>query len=334
MKRQHVVLAIAAFNFGMLGLAALAIGANAQAPELKQQPYQAARVNWSSTSAQAPLPAWGDAVLSPTKRPVTETTTTTTTTVEQEPTDDELRVELKGKFAREVRLLRILFAEGDPNSCFAKVRLGSREIVLAPNSGFYDSVPESIAKTLPAWLRDVQVGEISPLGLKLNAASRKPEKRFELTLTLKEPGTITVGPHRVEETEARKAPPSVRELRDVAKVEITKTTRNPDGSLTLGSEDFTEEAIEAACNALRVVVDENGEPIGLQISEETPEDNVLIRRGSKRGDIIKSVNGKPVKKLADAKRIVREEHDAGKREFEIGYERDGAPHSQIIRAPK
>ena len=41
-----------------------------------------------------------------------------------------------------------------------------------------------------------------------------------------------------------------------------------------------------ACNALRVVVDENGEPIGLQISEETPEDNVLIRRGSKRGDII------------------------------------------------
>ena len=36
MKRQHVVLAITAFNFGILGLAALAIGANAQAPALKQ----------------------------------------------------------------------------------------------------------------------------------------------------------------------------------------------------------------------------------------------------------------------------------------------------------
>ena len=341
MKRQHVVLAITAFNFGILGLAALAIGANAQAPALKQPTYRAARVNWSSSSTDAPLPPWGEAVLSPTKRPVAETTTTTTTTVEREPTDDELRAELELKLNREVRLLRILYAEGDPESCFAKIRLGSREIALAPNSAFYDSVAPSLVKTVPAWLADVQVKGISADGVTINAPSRKPEKRFEFKLTIKETGLITVGPHNDVEPRRGYAPmPGAEKRQDEPRkedqsVQNTRTSKDADGGYKLGTEDLADKAaLEAAAGCLRVLVDEMGEPIGLQIPDDVKEDNLLVRCGGKRGDIIKSVNGKPVKTLADAKHSVREEYDAGKREFEIGFERDGEPGRQIIRVPK
>lgn len=159
----------------MLGLAALAIGANAQAPELKQQPYQAARVNWSSTSAQAPLPAWGDAVLYAHEEAGHRN---------NNDHHDDRGTRTHGRrvacrTGRKVRARGQAVADSlcrrQPGIVLCKVRLGSREIVLAPNSGFYDSVPESIAKTLPAWLRDVQVGEISPLGLKLNAGFASPK---------------------------------------------------------------------------------------------------------------------------------------------------------------
>ncbi len=213
MKRHQVVLSIAMLNVGILAIAAFTIRAAAHTPQLPQPDYQAARVNWSRGPEPSEISLWGQATLSPTKRPQIEKPIEPETPP-RELTDAELRAELEAKIAREIRLLRIVYADGDPKASFAKVRLGSREIVLAPNSGFYETVPDSIAKTLPAWLKDVQVGEISPQGVRLNAASARPDKRFDLTLTLKEPGTITVGPLRLEEAEARKSPPSVRELRD------------------------------------------------------------------------------------------------------------------------
>ncbi len=339
MKRQQIVLAFAALNVGIFAIAALAINASAQAPALPQPDYKSARINWSSAATDSGLPAWERVTLSPTKRPE-ETTTTTTTTVVKELTDAELRAELEAKIAREIKLLRIVYAEGRPEACFGKVRVANVEIVLGPNAGFLAAVAETRLKGLPAWLANVRVKDISAESVTLDAASSKPEKRFEIKLVLAPASLITVGKIPVQEPRGKQSetppePMHLEELRDGKRGDSTKTIQNADGSQTLGTEDLdNKEAIEAAGNALRVVVNEKGEPIGLQITEETPEDNLLIKRGGKRGDIIKSVNGKPVKTLADAKRAVREEYDAGKREFEIGYERDGNPARQMFRAPK
>ena len=337
MKRHQIVLAIAALNVGILAIAAFAIRAAAQAPELPQPDYKAARVNWSRADVSAEVALWGEATLSPTRRPEKQKPIE----VENPPhelTDAELRAELEAKIAREIRLLRIVYAEGRPEACFGKVRVGGNEIVLAPNAGFLDAVAESRRKGLPAWLAAVRVKDITADSVTLDAASSRPEKRFEIKLALTQPGTITVGPHRQEQPEGKRRHVENKGGGDdfeFPPAQKTKTTQNPDGSQTLGTEDLdNKEAIEAAGNALRTVVNEKGEPIGLQIPEDTTDDNLLIKRGGKRGDIIKSVNGKPVKMLADAKRTIREEYEAGVREFEIGYERDGSPGRQVFKLPQ
>ena len=340
MKRPQVVLAISALNFVILGLAALAINAAAQAPELPQPQIQAARKNWQSAAHSSQLPHWEDVALSPTKRTVKEEPIIEEPQPDVEPTDAELRAELEARFASEVKLLRIIYAEGRPEMCFAKVRVGSREVVLAPHSAFYATVAETLVKMPPAWLADVHVKDIRANGVTINAPSRKPEKRFEITLTIKESSLISVGPHREVEPGRDSVPlpgndRSPEPRNENLPAEKTKTTQDADGGYRLGTEDTqSKEALEAAASCLRVVVDERGEPIGMQIPEDVKDDNLLLRCGGRRGDIIKSVNGKPVKTLADARRTVREEYDAGKREFEIGFERDGAPQRQIIRAPK
>lgn len=339
MKRHQIVLAIAALNVGILAIAAFAIRAAAQAPALPQPDYNAERINWSNAATTSGLPVWESATLSPRIR-AKETTTTTTTTVVKELTDAELRAELEAKISREIKLLRIVYAQGRPEACFAKVRVASAEIVLGPNAGFLDAVAESRVKGLPAWLANVRVKDITAESVTLDAASSKPEKRFEIKLVLAPGNLITVGKIRTEAPSGERVefPPDHKHfesLRDGKSTEKTNTTQNPDGSQTLGTEDLgNKEAIEAAGNALRVVVNEKGEPIGLQIPEDTTDDNLLIKRGGKRGDIIKSVNGKPVKMLADAKRTIREEYEAGVREFEIGYERDGSPGRQVFKLPQ
>jgi hypothetical protein len=340
MKRQQVVLAIAALNAGIFAIAAFAINASAQAPALPQPDYQFSRVNWDSAATSSEIPQWGGATLSPGIRPNQNPTETDPVEVIKELTDAELRAELEAKIAREIKLLRIVYAEGRPEACFGKVRVANVEIVLAPNAGFLAGVAESRLKGLPAWLADVRVKDITADSVTLDAASSKPEKRFEIKLVLVPGSLITVGKIRVADPSGERVPfppmpKGLEGIRDGKGDEKTKSTQNPDGSWKLGTEDLdNKEAIEAAANSLRVVIDENGNPLGLMIPEETPEDNLLIKRGGKRGDIIKSVNGKPVKMLADAKRTIREEYEAGIREFEIGYERDGNPGRQVFKLPQ
>lgn len=193
MKRRPVVLAVSIVNVAIVALAAFVIRAAAQAPALPAPQFRAARAAWQSAACADVLPSWGEVSLSPTKRPITETNTTTTT-VEKEPTQDELRAEMEAKLRREVKLLRIMCAEGRPDLCFAKVRIGTQEIVLAPNSAVYAATAPALVKTLPAWLADVQVKEITADGVKLDVPLGKPGLRFEYTLTLRDNGLITVTP--------------------------------------------------------------------------------------------------------------------------------------------
>lgn len=194
MKRPQVVLAISALNVAIIALASLAIGAAAQAPELPRPDFRAQQSAWQSPAGADVLPQWHEVSLSPTKRPAVETTTTTTTVVEKEPTEAELRAELEARLAREVKLLRIMYAEGAPQLCFAKVRVGSREIVIASNGAFYASVAPALVKALPEWLAEAKVLEISADGVTISVPSRKPELRFEFTLVLNGTGLVTVLP--------------------------------------------------------------------------------------------------------------------------------------------
>jgi membrane-associated protease RseP (regulator of RpoE activity) len=83
----------------------------------------------------------------------------------------------------------------------------------------------------------------------------------------------------------------------------------------------------------KVVHDREGRPLGIQISDDIPDDNAVIARGGRKGDIIKAINGKPVTSMSDVRRIVREDYNAGVEEFTVTYERDGVPGTKIFKAP-
>ncbi len=73
----------------------------------------------------------------------------------------------------------------------------------------------------------------------------------------------------------------------------------------------------------RVVVDPQGELIGVQISDEIPLDHILLQRGLKRADIVKYINGVRVTTVSAARRTVREQYNSGVIKFEVKIERDG-----------
>ncbi|MCC6572488.1 MAG: hypothetical protein IT462_01740 [Planctomycetes bacterium] len=91
----------------------------------------------------------------------------------------------------------------------------------------------------------------------------------------------------------------------------------------MGTDDFEAFKKIDLAGAVRVVVDRDGKPMGLQITDDVKDDHILAQRGAKRGDIIKAVNGKPVRSLAEARTVITKEVDAGVSTFVISYERDG-----------
>lgn len=102
----------------------------------------------------------------------------------------------------------------------------------------------------------------------------------------------------------------------------------------LGTDDYKNINVDELAKFAKVVHDREGKPLGIQISEDIPEDNVVLGRGGRRGDIIKAINGKPVASMSDVRRVVREQYNAGIEEFRVDLERDGVPMQKVFRAPK
>lgn len=107
------------------------------------------------------------------------------------------------------------------------------------------------------------------------------------------------------------------------------------GIWELGTDDYMNPALPTElAKYAKVVSDKDGNPIGIQADESMPEDNVFLKRGGRRGDIIKSINGEAVRSMADVRRVVRTQYNAGKDVFVVNYERDGIPGTQTIRVPR
>ncbi|MCC6572487.1 MAG: hypothetical protein IT462_01735 [Planctomycetes bacterium] len=102
----------------------------------------------------------------------------------------------------------------------------------------------------------------------------------------------------------------------------------------IGYEDFKSLSGDDFVKYAKVVVDNDGQPMGIQITEDVPDDHVVVKRGGQKGDIVKSVNGKAVKSMADVRKIVKTDYDAGVTSFEVVFERNGVPGRKTFKAPK
>jgi membrane-associated protease RseP (regulator of RpoE activity) len=103
---------------------------------------------------------------------------------------------------------------------------------------------------------------------------------------------------------------------------------------TIGTNDFANINVDELAKYAKVVMDKDGKTLGIQITEEIPDNNVVIARGGKKGDIIKAINGKPVRDMSAVRGIVIKERDAGVETFVVDYERGGVPGQKTIKVPK
>ena len=102
---------------------------------------------------------------------------------------------------------------------------------------------------------------------------------------------------------------------------------------TLGTDDYKNINVDDMAKYAKVVHDREGKPLGIQITDDIPEDHTVVSRGGRKGDIIKAINGKPVASMSDVRRIVRTEYNSGVQEFVVTFERDGVPGTKIFKVP-
>lgn len=320
-----------------------------QAPKPKEQ-----RVGWLATGAQAASAGHQDLLLdklSPRVRPPKK--------AEQvgpikppdpppvkEPTDDELKAELQKWLTDKFSLLRIL--SGPPSLASAIVEAkdaGNAKVRLTTDMHF----PTVFAKTKDNNLKklaavDLTVVAIQPDKVQLKCAAVNPKyktKYFEVELLFKpemfkKPDTElgragNTGPKVLETPPGPMPDPNV----EVEDPRPTESTYDADtDTWTLGTDDYKNINTDELAKYAKVVHDKDGKPLGIQISEEAPDDNVVLARGGRRGDIIKAINGQAVTSMSDVRRVVRAEYNAGKEEITVDYERDGQPGRKIFRVPR
>lgn len=104
-------------------------------------------------------------------------------------------------------------------------------------------------------------------------------------------------------------------------------------SWTLGTDDYKNIDVDDMAKYAKVVHDREGKPLGIQITDDIPEDHTVVSRGGRKGDIIKAINGKPVASMSDVRRIVRTDYNSGVQEFVVTFERDGVPGTKIFKVP-
>lgn len=267
-------------------------------------------------------------------------------------TDEQLAKEVEDWLNREFMLDRLWF--GPPSLASAKVIAnpgGKAMLILRPEFNFKAefSKPEYAKEKLaPLGKLDITVLAIERDGVLMKAPTIDTDpkykgKYFDVKLKLKETtnfkpdgklgkkGSIVGGNTRLPmPKEPVPAPPSPEE-EDTRPLKSDYDEAND--MWTIGREDYQGLDVDELAKYAKVVHDREGKPLGIQISDEIPEDNVVVSRGGRRGDIIKAINGKPVASMSDVRRVVREQYNAGIEEFRVDLERDGVPMQKVFRAP-
>lgn len=189
---------ISAANLLLLVFAATVVqGAlSAPTPVSAQADFTPQRANWQSATDAAMRPQWDFGRVSPLKRSKPE--------VEgpkdpppREYTEAELRAELEEFLARELAVVRIVFAPQSPEQCFATIRVSGAELYVMAFSDFFTGQREAKTRNLPAWLKDVTIGEITADSVTVSASSRhNPALRFEVRLKLQAGTSLKVSTGR------------------------------------------------------------------------------------------------------------------------------------------
>lgn len=322
MKPAHIAMAVWGLNLALMAVAVpLLTGtkseADLQSAAVHQQPAPMPRVRWQNT---APVDAVtiGEPQLSLRARPKIE---------EEKPvikidptldlTDDELRAELQAALNRRYVLQRtITWIEGaDKPGAF--LLCGGSKLFVFEGMNFNDfEGAEAVGRA------DIEVKAIAVDHVMVNAVSAtRPDKRFDVRLefgkTVAAKGFAWMG--SVDGGMRIEVP--IQDGSDTFPVNPELPGTSDDA---LPREEM-DKLVDEAARFVRVTED------GLQLTDNLPEDSELAKRGARRGDMLKTINGQPVRSMSDVRRIVRTDYNAGLREFRIDYERDGLPMQKTIK---
>lgn len=269
--------------------------------------------------------------------------------IDPEPSDEELKAELEKWVNSQFTLLRLWY--GAPS--IAKAVVISKEAknaTLLFQGGMKFSEEFSKERAMDPNVQklakyDLEVVSIEWDHVLMKGASRNPKykdrryevklspdpKAFELPDINKLGRTGKIGDSKIKLPDNPPPDPTV-EVEDTRPKESVYDAGTD--TWTLGTDDYKNVNVDELARYAKVVHDREGKPLGIQISEDIPDDNSVIARGGRKGDIIKAINGKPVASMSDVRRIVRTEYNSGVQEFVVTYERDGVPGTKRFNVPK
>jgi hypothetical protein len=275
------------------------------------QPKPAKRATWEPGAVRDAM-AMPEVSLSPRQRPVAPVVDTGGGVTEIEPTDDELRAGTEAFIRKRYELQHTAVATDG--------RLPAKAILLAARLRVQVQVGmnlQSLQGTpLAAAAADVDVKEISADHVLLGAASqRRPARRFDVRLNVPQTSVVSAVLTPMWQ------PAEPRRDLDKGRDKLPSPAPPPAPEV---DRKLAERVLEEAAKYVRVTEH------GLQLTDELPEDSELYRRGARKGDILKAVNDKPVRTLAELRAVSREQYDAGTREFKIDYERAGVPMQRTV----
>ncbi|MCA8916689.1 MAG: hypothetical protein KDB90_14950 [Planctomycetes bacterium] len=267
--------------------------------------------------------------------------------VDPAPTDAELQAELQKWVNQQFVCLRLFYG---PQSIASAIVIsneaGKATLLFRPGLKFKEEYAESLdAKVKKLAQYDLKVVSIELDHVVLNGPSRNPkykDKYFDVTLApdpkaFEKPDVSKlgksgkIGESKIKLPDTTPPDPNI-EVEDTRPKESVYDATSD--TWTLGTDDYKNVNVDDLARYAKVVHDREGNPLGIQISDDIPDDNSVIARGGRKGDIIKAINGQKVASMSDVRRIVRTEYNNGTEEFVVTFERDGVPGTKIFKVPK
>lgn len=274
-----------------------------------------------------------------------------------EVSDNELREELEAWVNKQFTLLRLWY--GVPAISSARVRSEEAKSLLLLKVGtkFPEKYAESRVENERALAKhDIEVKAIEPDHVVMHAPSQRDgytdryyDVKLKMDPSVLEPpdinkfssrnqdGASSSTTSRTTEKPPKPAGDQARDSNDDTDdsggVDQDSTYDEETDTWTIRRNDYKDIKVDDLARYAKVVSDRNGNAVGIQISEKMPKDNVVLGRGARRGDIIKSINGQSVKSMSDVRRIVGSQRKSGVEKYVVVIERDGVPRTKTFNVP-
>lgn len=265
--------------------------------------------------------------------------------VDPEPTDEQLKAELEKWLNSQFTVLRLWTGpESVAKGIVISKEAGNATLILQSGMHFkeYAEAMDDKVKKLAA--HDLEVLKINWDHVLMKAPSRNPkykDRYYEVKLSpdpkiFELPDINSMGKSVKPRESKLKLPEETPPNPDVEVVDTRPKESVYDQATdtwTLGTDDYKNIDVDDMAKYAKVVHDREGKPLGIQITDDVPDDHTVVSRGGRKGDIIKAINGKPVASMSDVRRIVRTDYNAGVQEFVVTFEREGVPGTKIFKVP-